>query len=179
MRSHPVLVFLVLAIRAASPGTGAPATSTATALAPDASAAPSAPAPDPSAAPSAPAPDPSASRSAPPPDPSASRSAPASNPAAASSAPGSNPSAARPAPAAVALPGAPPDGVMLDYLAVDRARDRIWVPAGGTGRTVVIDAKSLKVNLVEKFPTAEVERRGRKRTVGPSSATIGDGVVYV
>jgi hypothetical protein len=33
---------------------------------------------------------------------------------------------------AIALPGAPADGVALDYLAVDRARHRVWVPAGGT-----------------------------------------------
>ena len=79
----------------------------------------------------------------------------------------------------IALPGAPADGVVLDYLAVDRARHRVWVPAGGTGNAVVIDAKSRKVDLVEKFPTAEVERRGKKRLVGPSSATIGDGFVYV
>jgi DNA-binding beta-propeller fold protein YncE len=91
-----------------------------------------------------------------------------------------------PAPAAaaagvttVALPGAPADGVMLDYLASDRARHRIWVPAGGTGNTVVIDTKSGEVRRVEKFPTKEVERRGMKRMVGPSSATVGDGVVYV
>lgn len=79
----------------------------------------------------------------------------------------------------IALPGAPADGVMLDYLAVDRARHRVWVPAGGTGNTVVIDTKSQNVDRVEKFPTAEVERRGKKRLVGPSSATIGDGFVYV
>jgi len=80
---------------------------------------------------------------------------------------------------AVVLPGAPADGVMLDYLASDRARHRIWVPAGGTGNTVVIDTKSGEVRRVENFPTKEVERRGTKRMVGPSSATIGDGVVYV
>ncbi len=79
----------------------------------------------------------------------------------------------------VALPGVGPEGVMLDYLAVDRARGRVWVPAGGTGTTAVIDAKSGKLQRVEKFPTAEVERRGTKRTVGPSSASVGDGVVYV
>jgi DNA-binding beta-propeller fold protein YncE len=79
----------------------------------------------------------------------------------------------------IALPGAPADGVLLDYLASDRARDQVWVPAGGTGNTVVIDTKTLQVRRVEKFPTKEVERRGVKRLVGPSSATVGDGVVYV
>jgi putative pyrroloquinoline-quinone-binding quinoprotein len=80
---------------------------------------------------------------------------------------------------AIALPGAPPDGVWLDYLAVDRARNRVWVPAGGTGNTVVIDARTQEIRRIEQFPTAEVERRGQKRMVGPTSATVGDGVVYV
>jgi DNA-binding beta-propeller fold protein YncE len=87
--------------------------------------------------------------------------------------------AARFAVDAIALPGAPSDGVALDYLAVDRPRHRVWVPAGGTGNVVVIDAKSRKVDLVDKFPTTEVERQGKKRVVGPSSATLGDGFVYV
>ncbi|HKB07031.1 MAG TPA: hypothetical protein VKF61_01990 [Candidatus Polarisedimenticolia bacterium] len=79
----------------------------------------------------------------------------------------------------IALPGAPADGVVLDYLAIDRARHRVWVPAGGTGKTVVIDTRTQELRLVERFPTTEVERGGKKRVVGPSSATVGDGVVYV
>ena len=81
--------------------------------------------------------------------------------------------------AAIALPGAPAEGVSLDYLAVDRGRHRVWVPAGGTGNAVVIDTKTQDVRKVEKFPTKEVERRGQKRLVGISSATVGDGFVYV
>jgi DNA-binding beta-propeller fold protein YncE len=80
---------------------------------------------------------------------------------------------------ALALPGAPPGGVALDYLAIDRARHRVWVPAGGTGNTDVIDTRTQEIRRVEKFPTTEVERHGKKRMVGPSSATVGDGVVYV
>jgi DNA-binding beta-propeller fold protein YncE len=79
----------------------------------------------------------------------------------------------------VALPGAPPDGVFLDYLVVDQARRRVWVPAGGTGSTDVIDTQTLDLKRIENFPTAEIERGGKKRTIGPSSATVGDGVVYV
>src|SRR2546422_455621 len=60
---------------------------------------------------------------------------------------------------ALALPGAPPDGVALDYLAVDRARHRVWVPAGGTGSTDVIDTKTQEIRRVEKFPTIDMERR--------------------
>jgi len=79
----------------------------------------------------------------------------------------------------VAIPNAPPGGLFLDYLAVDRVRGRVWVPAGGTGTTLVIEAKSGKVHSVGNFKTVEVERRGQKRMVGPSSASVGDGFVYV
>jgi DNA-binding beta-propeller fold protein YncE len=53
------------------------------------------------------------------------------------------------------------------------------VPAGNTGSVYIVDAANEEVTRVEGFPTAEVERRGSKRTVGPSSATVGDDVVYV
>src|SRR3989442_1749270 len=95
-----------------------------------------------------------------------------------------NKSATAPAAAAapvqsIALPGAPADGVFMDYIAYDRAHRRVWVPAGNTGRVDVIDVGSGKVTEVGGFPTQEMERRGKKRTVGPSSASVGDGVVYV
>lgn len=80
----------------------------------------------------------------------------------------------------IALPGAPPTGgVVMDYLAYDRAHRRVWVPAGNTGSVDVIDVDSGQVHQLSGFVTAEMERKGRKRTVGPSSATVGDGVVYV
>jgi DNA-binding beta-propeller fold protein YncE len=80
----------------------------------------------------------------------------------------------------IALPGAPAGGVFMDYLAYDRAHHRVWVPAGNTGSVYVVDAaNNNEVARVEGFPTAEMERRGSKRTVGPSSATVGDGIVYV
>lgn len=79
----------------------------------------------------------------------------------------------------IALPGAPWDGVFMDYLAYDRARHRVWVPAGNTGSVDVVDTATNQVARVRGFPTAEVERHGTTRTVGPSSATVGDGVVYV
>jgi DNA-binding beta-propeller fold protein YncE len=79
----------------------------------------------------------------------------------------------------IPLPGAPPDGVFLDYLAVDRPHHRVWVPAGGTGRVDVIDTNTHELHPIENFPTSEVERQGKKRTVGPSSATVGNGFVYV
>jgi DNA-binding beta-propeller fold protein YncE len=90
-----------------------------------------------------------------------------------------SPAAAGPEVKPLTLPGAPADGLTLDYLAVDRERHRVWVPAAGTGNAVVIDTKTLEIKTVTKFPTKEVERRGQKRLVGLSSATVGDGVVYV
>jgi outer membrane protein assembly factor BamB len=80
---------------------------------------------------------------------------------------------------AIALPDAPADGVFMDYLAYDRERHRVWVPAGNTGKVDVVEVPSGTVAHVDGFPTKEVERRGKKRIVGPSSASVGDGVVYV
>jgi DNA-binding beta-propeller fold protein YncE len=91
------------------------------------------------------------------------------------------PAAAPPALAvrSITLPGATSGGVSMDYLAYDRARHRVWVPAGNTGSVDVVDASNDRVARVEGFPTAEMERSGTKRTVGPSSAAVGDGVVYI
>src|SRR5262249_55949671 len=81
--------------------------------------------------------------------------------------------------APIALPGAAEGGVALDYIAIDRSRHRVWVPAGGTGNVDVIDTTTQKIQAVAGFATSEVERQGRKRKLGPSSATVGDGFVYV
>jgi len=67
----------------------------------------------------------------------------------------------------------------MDYLAYDRGHQRVWVPAGNTGSVDVVDVGNDHVTRVEGFRTAEMERRGTKRTVGPSAATVGEGVVYV
>jgi DNA-binding beta-propeller fold protein YncE len=77
------------------------------------------------------------------------------------------------------LPGASSSGVSLDYLAYDRAHHRVWVPAGETGAVAVVDVRDDRVAIVPGFATAEMERHGTKRIVGPSSATVGDGMVYV
>jgi hypothetical protein len=79
----------------------------------------------------------------------------------------------------VALPASGGKPVLMDYLAYDRAHHRIWVPAGNTARVDVIDTSSGELHQVEGFATAELERHGTKRTVGPSAATVGEGVVYV
>jgi DNA-binding beta-propeller fold protein YncE len=100
--------------------------------------------------------------------------------AAAWSAPPSSPApASRPAPRQIALPGAPATGVVMDFIAYDPAHRRLWVPAGDTGSVDVIDVATDKVSRVQGFATKEVERNGRKRTMGPSSVVVGDGVVYV
>ena len=87
---------------------------------------------------------------------------------------------AQPAMRGLALPGAPATGgVFMDYIAYDRAHHRVWVPAGNTGSVDVVETQGDKITRIEGFPTAEFERNGTKRTVGPSSATVGEGVVYV
>jgi hypothetical protein len=79
----------------------------------------------------------------------------------------------------ITLPGAAAGGVFMDYLAYDRVHRRVWVPAGNTASVDVIDVGTEQVARIAGFPTVEIERNGTKRTVGPSSATIGAGVVYV
>ncbi len=82
--------------------------------------------------------------------------------------------------ASIALPGATPDGVFMDYLLYDPRTKAVWVPAGNTGAVDVIDTATGKVTQIAGFPTQEMERRGKKRMVGPSSATLGGpGIVYV
>ena len=79
----------------------------------------------------------------------------------------------------LALPGATADGVGMDYLLYDSHTNAIWVPAGNTGAVDVIDVETGKLTQITGFPTQQVERRGTKRVVGPSAATLGDGVVYI
>src|SRR5713101_141805 len=78
----------------------------------------------------------------------------------------------------ISLPGAS-GAVALDYFACDRATGKVWVPASNTGSVDVIDEKTDAVSQIAGFPTGDIERRGRKITVGPTAASIGDGVVYV
>jgi hypothetical protein len=79
----------------------------------------------------------------------------------------------------IALPDAPAGGVLMDYIAYDRAHHRVWIPAGNTGRVDVVDALDNRVDSIGGFVTSEMERHGKKRTVGPSSATVGDDMVYI
>ncbi len=80
----------------------------------------------------------------------------------------------------IKLPGGGPDGVAMDYLLYNPRTKTVWVPAGNTGSVAVVDVATGKVSSIEGFPTQEMERNGKKRLVGPSSATLGaDGTVYV
>src|SRR5213080_2917182 len=76
------------------------------------------------------------------------------------------------------LPGAT-GAVALDYFAHDGATGKLWVPASNTGSVDVIDEKTDAVSQITGFPTGEIERRGKKITVGPTAASIGNGVVYI
>src|SRR5579862_4494743 len=78
----------------------------------------------------------------------------------------------------LALPGAH-GTVMLDYFAFDRSTNRLWVPAGDTGSVDVIDLSSDKIERIEGFPVAQVELMGKRRATGPSSVSVGEGVVYI
>jgi DNA-binding beta-propeller fold protein YncE len=80
---------------------------------------------------------------------------------------------------AIALPGGGPDGIGMDYIAFDGKTGYVWVPAGGTGAVDVVNTVTGKVSQISGWKTQEMERRGTKRTVGPSSASVGDGLVYV
>jgi len=77
------------------------------------------------------------------------------------------------------LPGASPAGIGMDYIAFDPATGSVWVPAGNTGMTFVIDAATGSLRQIPGFPTAEMGSGDRKRVVGPSSVTTGGGLAYV
>ena len=74
----------------------------------------------------------------------------------------------------LSLPGGP-GPILMDYLAYDSGTGRLWVPAGNTGQVNVIETATRALQTVKGFPTAA---RGN-RTVGPSSATVGERLVYV
>ena len=78
----------------------------------------------------------------------------------------------------IALPSAN-GAVALDYFAYDPVTGKVWVPASNLGSVVVIDEKTDAVSQVAGFKTGEIERRGRKVTLGPTAASIGAGVVYI
>src|SRR5437762_10189704 len=78
----------------------------------------------------------------------------------------------------IAPPGAH-GAAAFDYFAYDPATGKVWVPASNLRSGVVIDEKTDAVSQVAGFKTGEIERRERKVTLGPTAASIGDGVVYI
>lgn len=78
----------------------------------------------------------------------------------------------------LALPGGTAAGISMDYIAFDARTGSVWVP-GNNGTVYVIDAANGKIREVKGFPTNEVTVRDRKRLLGPSSVTFGDGKVYI
>jgi len=76
----------------------------------------------------------------------------------------------------ITLPDGPPIG--MDYLAYDAVNHRVWVPAGNTGKVDVIDVPSGKLTPIAGFVTSPNPRAGRPK-MGPSSATVADGVVWI
>ncbi len=80
---------------------------------------------------------------------------------------------------AIALPGGGPAGITMDYLAYDPKTRRLWVPAGNTGAVDVVDTATGKVAQISGFATSEVKAEAGTRVLGPSSAAVGPGVIYV
>ena len=79
----------------------------------------------------------------------------------------------------LSLPDNNSGDIGMDYIAYDPGTNSVWVPAGNTGAVDVIDAATGKVRQVTGFPTKEMEAGGAKRVVGPSSLSLGEGVVYI
>jgi DNA-binding beta-propeller fold protein YncE len=78
----------------------------------------------------------------------------------------------------ISLPGG--NGVvLLDHLAYDRARGRVWVPASNTGNVDVINEASDAMSPISGFKTGEVELEGHKVKLGLTAANVGDRVVYI
>ena len=67
----------------------------------------------------------------------------------------------------------------LDYIAYESVNARVWVPVGTTGSADVFDVAHSRFARVDGFKTIDKEMRGKKRTLGPSAAAVGDGVVYI
>ena len=78
--------------------------------------------------------------------------------------------------AAVPLPGGPPVG--MDYLVYEPTHHRVWAPAGNTGKVDVVEAGTGKVTPIGGF-TTKPSMRPNQPNMGPSSATVGDGVVSI
>jgi len=77
------------------------------------------------------------------------------------------------------LPGGGGGLILMDYIAFDASTGSVWAPAGNTGAVDVVDASTGAIRQISGFATSEMGTGERKRLVGPSSVTIGNGTVYV
>jgi hypothetical protein len=114
-----------------------------------------------------------------------SQPAPVASPVPPTSAPAASPSlASAPAPtpspslAPFPLPSVTPPAA-LDYLAFDAAGRKVWVPEGTSASVGVFDVAAKTFARVTGFASAEREFHGKKRTLGPSAVSVGDGRAYV
>ena len=78
----------------------------------------------------------------------------------------------------VSLPGAT-GPISIDFIAYEPKRKRVWVPVGDTGSVDVFDIATNAFTRVDGFKTVEREAHGKTRVMGPSSVSVGDGVVYI
>jgi DNA-binding beta-propeller fold protein YncE len=79
----------------------------------------------------------------------------------------------------LALPDHGQGNITMDYIAYDPRTGSVWVPATNIGSVDVVDTSKGTVHEIPGFATKDVEARGRKRTLGPSGVSIGDGLVYI
>ncbi len=77
------------------------------------------------------------------------------------------------------LPHEGATSIGMDYIAFDPSTGFVWAPAGNTAAVDVVDPATGTVKQITGFKTVEMGTGERKRIAGPSSATVGAGVVYV
>jgi len=87
------------------------------------------------------------------------------------------------APASLTFDPVPLPGVTahaaVDFIAYESGHERVWVPVGNTGSVDVFDIATRAFTAIGGFPTKEIEVKGSKRMMGPSSVSIGEGFAYV
>src|SRR5258708_35371659 len=77
------------------------------------------------------------------------------------------------------LPHEGATSIGMDYIAFDPSTGFVWAPAGNTAAVDVVDPATGTVKQITGFKPVEMGTGERKRIAGPSSATVGAGVVYV
>ncbi len=119
----------------------------------------------------------------PPPAPEVLTPPPAVTPAETNADAGANVAAAPPGPTQltgkpIGLPGTNGHAT-LDYLIFEPAHGRVWAPVGDTGSVDVLDPASGQFTRIDGFKNAEREVHSKKRMMGPSSGSFGEGFVYI